>query len=113
MDAISFGRKPPQECRRGSGREEVMLAGSALALSRSRSVVISDLSPEGAGLNGRDLPPPGDEVLFVAGTTDRMADVMWRAGDQCGIRFDTPLEDDDVARMKTEAHWEKVVGCWR
>ena len=113
MNPISFGRKPPQECRRGFDREDVMLAGSALALARSRSVVISDLSEEGAGLNGRDLPPPGEEILFVAGTTDRMADVMWRAGDQCGIRFDMPLDTDDVERMKREAHWEKVVGCWR
>ena len=37
-----------------------------------------------------------------------MADVMWRAGDQCGIRFDTPLETDDVARMKSEAHGRRL-----
>jgi hypothetical protein len=90
-----------------------MLAGSAFAVTRSRSVIISDLSPEGAGLNGRDLPAPGDEIFFVAGSIDRMADVVWRAGDQCGVRFDPPLDSDEIARMKRETQWEDVVGCWR
>jgi hypothetical protein len=113
MDPVTFGRKSPPVCRRGSGRETVTLAGSALAMTRSRSIAICDLSPEGAALNGRDLPPPGEEFLFVAGSTDRMADVVWQAGDKCGVRFDAPLDPDDVALMKREAQWETVVGCWR
>jgi alkanesulfonate monooxygenase SsuD/methylene tetrahydromethanopterin reductase-like flavin-dependent oxidoreductase (luciferase family) len=113
MNPVSFGRKPPPVCRRGLNRETVALAGSALAITRSRSVVISDLSSEGAGLNGRDLPPPGEEILFVAGSTDRMADVVWRAGDGCGVHFETPLGEDEIERMKREAQWTSVVGCWR
>jgi hypothetical protein len=113
MNPVSFGRKPPPACRRGPVRETVALAGSALAITRSRSVVISDLSSEGAGLNGRDLPPPGDEILFVVGSTDRMADVVWRGPDQCGVHFETPLGEDEIDKMKREAEWTSVCGSWR
>ena len=90
-----------------------MLAGSALAVTRSRSVVISDLSLEGAGLGGRDLPPPGDDLLMVVGSVDEMARVVWRTGDKCGISFDQPIEERIIAQMKREAGWASVTGWAR
>ncbi len=110
---MALGNKPPPAGRRGAEREDVTLAGSALAMTRSRSVIICDLSSDGAGLHARDLPLPGEELLFVAGSTERMADVAWRAKDRCGIRFDPPLESNEIARMKREAQWETVAGWWR
>ncbi len=107
---MSFGRRVTPICSRRSGREAVMLAGSAMAVTRSRSVVVSDLSSQGAGLAGRDLPPAGDDVLMVVGTTDRMATVVWRHGDKCGIRFDQPLGNDNIELMKSEAPWAAVTG---
>jgi hypothetical protein len=108
-------RQPDRDeaCRRQFDREEVMLAASALAVARSRSVVISDLSLDGAGLGGRDLPPPGDDLLMVVGSSDMMASVVWRAGDKCGIRFEQSLGDESVARMKQEANWARVTGWAR
>ena len=90
-----------------------MLAGSALAVTRSRSVVIADVSALGARLGGRDLPSPGDELLIVAGSTDRMGTVMWRSGDQCGVELDEPLAPDSIDRMKQEADWAAVTGWER
>ena len=90
-----------------------MLAGSALAVTRSRSVVIADVSALGARLGGRDLPSPGDELLMVAGSTDRMGTVMWRSGDQCGVELDEPLAPDSIDRMKQEADWAAVTGWER
>jgi hypothetical protein len=96
--------------RRISAREAVMLAGSAMAVTRSRSVVLSDISHSGARIGGRDLPPAGDEVLMIAGSVDTMAKVMWRHADQCGVRFDEPLCDSRIAQMKQEADWASVTG---
>jgi PilZ domain-containing protein len=96
--------------RRRSRREPVLLAGSALAVTRSRSVAINDLSAEGARLGGRDLPPPGDDVLMIVGPVDRMATVMWRSGDRCGVRFDDPVGAENIAAMKREAGWASVTG---
>jgi hypothetical protein len=110
---MSFGKKLPEPCRREAEREDVMLAASALALTRSRGVVISDLSPSGAGITGRDLPAAGDDVFMVVGSSDEMARVVWQSGDKCGISFDEPLAPENIARMKREAPWASVTGWQR
>jgi PilZ domain len=99
-----------QSCRRGSAREPVALGASALAIARSRSVIISDLSREGARIDGRDLPPPGDDLLMVVGSLETMATVVWRSGDKCGIIFDQSLPYKNIVQMKREADWTSIAG---
>ena len=103
----------PSDCRRKAERETVTLAGSALALGCSRSIMISDLSSDGAQIDGRDLPPPGEDMLMVAGSQDAFARIVWRTDDKCGIRFDETLGPDNLALMKEEASWTAVAGWWR
>jgi hypothetical protein len=98
------------DCRRNAARQSVVLAASALAIARSRSVVITDLSLEGAQLGGRDLPPPGDDVLIVVGSRDAMGTVVWCSGEKCGVHFDEALLDNDVVKMKKEADWTEIAG---
>ena len=90
-----------------------MLAGSAMSVTRSRSVMVADVSAEGAMLGGRDLPAPGDDLLMVVGSQDRMGQVMWRRDDKCGVRLDEPLEQAHIAQMKREAAWTSVIGWER
>lgn len=100
-------------CRRTSEREEVVLAGSAFGLGRSRSIIVSDLSAEGARLDARDMPAPGDDVLVVVGPFDGLATVVWRSDDKCGVHFDEALAAETLDRMKTEAKWMSVAGWYR
>jgi hypothetical protein len=102
-----------QECRRLAEREPVVLAGSAYALARSRSVIISDLSSEGAQLDGRDLPLPGEDLLVVVGSVDTFAKVVWRTNDKAGVHFDGALPAETIAQIKKDAAWETVAGWWR
>lgn len=102
-----------QDNRRQIARQPVSLAASALSLSRSRSVVISDLSPEGAHVDGRDLPLPGEDLLLVVGSFDAFAKVMWRTGDRAGIHFDDAVPAESISRMQREAAWESVAGWYR
>ena len=104
---------PGHACRRHEAREEVSLAGSALALGCSRSIIISDLSPDGAQIDGRDLPPPGEDVLMVAGSQDAFAKIVWRTDDKCGIRFEETFRPENIALMKEEACWTTVAGWLR
>ena len=104
-----FGKKS-QVCRRKLPREEVTLAGSALAVTRSRSVVISDVSADGAALGGRDLPRSGDDLFIVVGSLDRLARVVWHDSDRCGVRFDQPVSQANIEQMKKEAGWASVTG---
>src|SRR3954453_3204463 len=104
---------PSQTCRRRSDREPVVLAGSAFGLGRSRSIIVSDLSADGARLDGRDMPAPGDDVLVVGGPFDRLAAVVGRTDDKCGVEFDEILADAMLDRMKAEAKWMSVAGWYR
>ena len=81
-----------------------------MSITRSRSVIISDLSARGAMIGGRDLPSPGDDLLMVVGTQDRMGTVKWRAADKCGVQLDEALANDNIELMKQEAAWESVAG---
>ena len=100
-------------CRRASEREPVVLAGSAFGLGRSRSIIVSDLSADGARLDARDMPAPGDDVLVVVGPFEGMATVKWRGDDSCGVGFDETLAADIIQRMKSEAKWMSVAGWYR
>ncbi|MFL6786594.1 MAG: PilZ domain-containing protein [Sphingomicrobium sp.] len=102
-----------QSCRRASVREAVTLAGSAFGLGRSRSIIVSDLSAEGARLDARDMPAPGDDVLVVVGPFDGLARVVWRSDDKCGVEFDDALPGETLERMKSEAKWMSVAGWYR
>lgn len=102
-----------QTCRRESEREDVVLAGSAFGLGRSRSIIVSDLSARGARLDARDMPAPGDDVLVVVGPFEGLATVVWRTDDRCGVWFDDVLPPETIDRMKSEAKWMSVAGWYR
>jgi hypothetical protein len=108
--ALAFGRKNPDFNLRRSPREAVMLAGSAMSVTRSRSVVVHDISANGAALGGRDLPPAGDDVVMVVGPVDSFGRVVWRSGDNCGITFDQPIRAEQIEQMKESADWAEVTG---
>ena len=92
-------------CRRTSEREEVVLAGSAFGLGRSRSIIVSD--------QGLRSHRPFDDVLVVVGPFDGLATVVWRSDDKCGVHFDEALAAETLDRMKTEAKWMSVAGWYR
>jgi hypothetical protein len=100
-------------CRRCSEREPVTLAASAFGFARSTSVIISNLSPEGAQVDGRDLPPPQDDMFIIVGPLDTMATVVWRTADSCGIRFDETVPEALLAQAKQQAKWMSVAGWYR
>ena len=91
---------------------DVARAASALAIARSRSVVVTDVSLQGAQLGGRDLPPAGEDMLMLVGSLDTMATVMWSEGDKCGVRFDEAIADETIVQMKREADWSQIA-CWQ
>lgn len=110
---MAFGRKKPDFNLRRAPREAVMLAGSALSVTRSRSVVVRDISANGAALGGRDLPRPGNDVMMVVGPFDSLGRVVWQSGDHCGMIFDEPILADQIEHMKASADWAEITGWER
>ena len=99
---------PREACRRAYPRMDVVLAASALAIARSRSVVVTDLSLEGAQIGGRDLPPAGEDMMMLVGSLAARATVVWSDGEKCGVRFDEAIADETIAQMKREADWAEL-----
>ena len=108
---LQFGRRVDGlSGRRSRVRQPVILAASAMSIERSRSVLVADLSPSGARLQGRDLPKEGSEVLVAVGSQDSFATIVWRNDDTCGIKFEMPLAADRLARLQHEGCWAAVTG---
>jgi hypothetical protein len=107
----SFGRRVDGPAgRRRTIREEVVLAASAQSLRSSRPVVVSDVSPTGAKLVGRNLVSLDPEVLISVGEIGVFANVAWVVRDECGVTFDEPLTPDMMEVVKREGGWAKVMG---
>lgn len=102
MDGLSGRRRSP--------RAPVVLAGSAWAISGSRSVLIADISATGARLQGRDLPPAKSEVLVTAGQAEVFARVSWQTDDECGLEFDHPLSPELLLNVQEQGDWATVTG---
>lgn len=96
--------------RRKALRERVMLAGSAHSVGASRSVVVTDVSSQGAKLLGRQLPKASDQVVVKVGRVELFATVAWAAGEECGIAFEDPLTPRMAAHLKRDGHWASVMG---
>ena len=109
----SAATRPRSWNPRKSDRQPVSLAASLFGFACSRSVIISDLSPHGALLHGRDLPAPGQDALIVVGSVEVIGQVAWRLGDKCGVAYDEVIAASAIARMKSEAEWQSVAGWYR
>lgn len=107
----NFGRRVDGPAgRRRAQREAVVLAGSALTLGASRAVVVTDVSPTGAKLLGRVLPPQGSDVLLTVGTAELFGEIVWVARDECGIAFESPLDRKVTEHLKRDGRWATVMG---
>jgi hypothetical protein len=96
--------------RRRASREPVVLAASAISLDATRAVVVTDVSPTGAKLEGRNLPAEGTSVLFTVGNTQLLANVVWSGRNECGIGFETPITSEVSNHLKQEGCWARVMG---
>jgi len=74
--------------RRGAVRRRVELAGSAMTIQGSRSIIVHDLCAGGAKVIGRRLPEPGEQVLVRTSELVALGRVGWAQGDERGVAFE-------------------------
>jgi hypothetical protein len=72
-------------------RYAVLLAGKAITTTDSLDVVIRDLSPSGAQIQGRVLPTLGKLLILRKGELEVSGRIAWREGNRAGVRFEQPL----------------------
>lgn len=86
--------------RRHEAREPVLLAAALMALGSSRTVYLLDVSKTGAQLRISEPLLVGQEAWLKIQPADIFGTVVWAEDDHCGIVFDVPLTDEDVALLQ-------------
>ena len=89
--------------RRRMARRPIFVAGSAVTIHGSKSVVVENLSSSGARIRGRGLPGAGKQILIWMEGLDVLGSVAWTRSDECGIRFDVPLETEAMTCLEEQA----------
>jgi len=89
--------------RRRAARRPIFVAGSAVSIHGSKSVVVENLSSTGAKIRGRDLPARGKQILIWMEGLDVLGAVAWTKKDECGVRFDVSLDAEALTCLEEEA----------
>jgi hypothetical protein len=96
----------------------VALTGILESVGGRQSVSVKNLSCTGAQLEGSAMPQSGREVILRAGSLDCFATVAWSGGTRCGIRFEEPLEMEEVLALhqitsdQVEAAEKESIADW-
>lgn len=97
--------------RRNKSRRQIFVAGSAVSVQGSKSVIVEDLSAEGAKLRGRDLPAVGKQVLIWMEGLDVLGSVAWSRFDERGVMFDSPLDPRALTCIEEQAVGTRFSFC--
>jgi hypothetical protein len=79
-------------------RSNVMLKATLETDGGPLSVVLRNLSQEGALVQGEDIPPPESRVLFHRQGLSVPSRVAWAEGGFAGLDFDFPLFPRELLR---------------
>ena len=83
---------------RRSGRLPVLLSARIEVDGTEVSVVLRNLSPEGALIEGARLPPGGATTTFQRNELKATGRIVWVEGRFAGLAFDRRLEREEVLR---------------
>ena len=89
--------------RRTKQRRPIFVIGSAVSVQGSKSVVVEDVSVDGAKLRGRNLPKVGKQVLIWMEGLDVLGSVAWSKFGEGGVVFDTRLDARDLTCLEEQA----------
>ncbi|WP_205481575.1 PilZ domain-containing protein [Sphingomonas arenae] len=89
--------------RRKARRIGAPLLGHYTTVLKRRSIVLVDLSCTGARIRGNDLPALDEELVVHAEGLSAFGAVAWSDADECGIRFDLPLDATEVEKVREKA----------
>lgn len=83
--------------QRASARAPILLRAALHTLTTSRAVTLFDVSQSGARMS---MPQPlraGQALWLKIPPCEIFATVVWAGEEECGIRFDEPLDASELA----------------
>lgn len=88
--------------RRRACRNTALVPATLTTVSRSRSVVLENISSTGVRLRGEDLPALGDGLVLKLDRLEVFGIVKWVCSELCGVAFDSPLGEREVEQIRAE-----------
>jgi hypothetical protein len=83
---------------RRSNRSPVLLSAKIEVDGTPVSVILRNLSPGGALVEGKSLPPEGSVTVFERNALRVKSTVVWVEGRYAGVAFDRRLDRDELLR---------------
>lgn len=83
---------------RRSGRSPVLLSAKLEVMGEEVSIVLRNLSSDGALIEGAQLPVEGSTAIFRRNDLRVTGRVVWVEGRYAGIAFDRHLEREELLR---------------
>jgi hypothetical protein len=94
---------PQLRGRRSEPRAQIVLPGSAEALSGHLYVKVLDVSLTGARIEGFRLPQVGRDIILRCGEIDTFGTIVWAASGRCGVQFDEQISVQDLMTLRALA----------
>jgi len=85
--------------RRAASRRPAFTAAGIMTVERSQVGYLLDVSATGAKLDGGGGLAIGQNIWLKTGNVDVLGQVVWSSSDFCGVLFDSPLGDDEIAKL--------------
>lgn len=95
--------------RRNSTRRAAGVTAQVQTTFTSRSVDLLDVSLTGAKLGGLGLPDIGQDVLVTFEKSEAFGKVVWSEPDSCGVEFDGPITEQELAAVQEETKKAKLM----
>jgi len=95
--------------RRRSARARTPVLGTLLTVANDYRFGLVNLSSTGARVSAPELPPEGEEVIFLADKVQSFGQVVWARNGQCGVAFEAPILAGEVQRLQREGDLWRLV----
>lgn len=86
--------------RRSSARSPMPMLAVIMTVTKTRNMVVADLSCTGIRLSGDDVPQKGELLEIRLDKVGAFGVVVWSARGQCGVAFEPPLREFDVETLR-------------
>lgn len=79
--------------QRGGKRSRVLLAAKIATAQGMRDVRLRDISTKGALIEGEELPAAEEEVVFIRGSVEVPARIVWNLNHRAGLQFTRAIDE--------------------
>lgn len=90
--------------RRVAQRDALPLPAVVTTPTQCQTAELVDVSSTGVRLRAAQVPPEGEYIQVIIECVRAFGTVMWVAGNECGVEFDSPMLSVEAERLRRNAN---------